>query len=53
MNLEDVKQQAIYELHQEHARQQIEALKAQLRTRKTIWQRLADLLPFTLTWKKP
>lgn len=41
------------EVEAEKRREAIDAVKVRLRNRKTLGQRIAALLPFTITWKKP
>ena len=48
---ETIRETAARELQEEQRRAAIEAEKARLRNRKTVWQRLAAALPFTITWK--
>lgn len=52
MNPDYIRREAARELAEEQQRAAIEAEKARLRNRKTVWQRIAAALPFTITWKK-
>lgn len=50
-----IKDVAIRELQSEMFQKAVEEEKARLRqkmNRKSLWVRLLDLLPFTITWKK-
>lgn len=49
---ETIRETAARELHEEKLRAAIEAEKTRLRNRKTAWQHIVAMLPFTITWKK-
>lgn len=54
MNPHDIKAQALAQFEAEQNRIAVDAEVARLRSRSTrsMWQRLVDALPFTITWKK-
>lgn len=41
------------EVRQEQFRAAVETEKARLRTKKTLWRRVIDALPFVITRRKP
>ncbi len=47
-----VRQRALEELRNEAFRAAVEAEKARLKTHRTLWQKMLDLLPFTITIKR-
>jgi hypothetical protein len=53
-NPEDILAEAAKEFEAERHRLAVEAEVARLHTRshRSIWQRVVDALPFTITWKK-
>lgn len=51
-DLDIVREQALKELRNEAFRAAVEAEKARLKARRTLWQKALDLLPFTITIKR-
>lgn len=47
-----VRQRALEELRNEAFRAAVEAEKVRLKTHRTLWQKVLDLLPFTITIKR-
>lgn len=47
-----VRQRALKELQDEAFRAAVEAEKRVIRTRRSMWQKALDLLPFTITIKR-
>lgn len=52
MRLEEIQQQAQREIASEQFRAAVEAEKARIRTRQSLWSRLLAWLPFTITRKQ-
>lgn len=47
-----VRQRALKELQDEAFRAAVDAEKVRIRTRRPLWQKALDLLPFTITIKR-